>query len=283
VEKSSEDVVKMTATGPEQPQARLDAVLATYTPMSLAEMARVALLDRVEVKYLFAGQLLGYFLAALRQEYALLVVEGQAINRYQTLYFDTADFALYRRHHMGARNRYKIRAREYVESGDSFLEIKHKTNRRRTVKSRIATPQIVDVLEGGAAQFVSAQCPYRGEELAPRLWNHYRRITLINKRDAERVTLDIDLCFTWQGDEAPVAGVVVAEVKRAAHSCPSPFITLMRAHGIRRTSFSKYCVGVSLLYPELKHNKFKRIQRHVARVAQADSPEFGQGAVYGSA
>jgi hypothetical protein len=55
------------------------------------------------VKYLFHINRLAYLLAALQEEYAVLVVEGQRLNRYQTLYFDTIDFALYHRHHMGAQ------------------------------------------------------------------------------------------------------------------------------------------------------------------------------------
>ena len=42
----------------------------------------------------------------------------------------------------------------------------------------------------------------------------------------------------------------------------------MHLHHVRDTSFSKYCMGVSLLYPDVKHNKFKAKQRLVARLAQ---------------
>ena len=249
-------------------KATILAALADFKPISLTDMARVALLDRVEVKYLISVEQVAHLLDELQTHYALLVVEGKPLSRYQTLYFDTPDFALYRRHHMGARNRYKIRSREYVESGYSFLEVKHKTNKRRTIKHRISTPHLVSALDGGDAQFVSEQSPYGSDELAPRLWNRYQRITLINRHDQERVTLDLDLRFAWQGRQSGVPGVVVAEVKRSARNCPSPFVTLMRQHGIRKTSFSKYCVGVSLLYPEVKHNKFKATQRLVAKLTQ---------------
>jgi hypothetical protein len=201
----------------------------------------------------------------------VLVVEGHRLNRYQTLYFDTDDFALYHRHHMGARNRYKVRAREYVESGYSFLEVKHKTNKRRTVKSRIPTPVLVSTLEGGTALFLQDKCPYNVAELSPRLWNRYMRITLVNKHDQERVTLDIDLSFEWRGQRVAVPMLVVAEVKRHAHAAPSAFIRLMRQHGVRKASFSKYCVGVSLLYPEVKHNKFKATHRLVTKLMNGDA------------
>ncbi len=42
----------------------------------------------------------------------------------------------------------------------------------------------------------------------------------------------------------------------------------MHQHCVRSTGFSKYCMGVSLLYPDVKHNNFKAKQRLVARLTQ---------------
>lgn len=257
----------------EHEKQRVAAILSAFAPITLAEMGRVALQDRFEVKFLFHLNQLAQFLGELQESYSVLVVEGHTLNRYQTLYFDTDDFALYYRHHMGARNRYKIRSRQYVESGYTFLEVKHKTSKRRTTKSRIPTSGLVSVLVGGPAQFLHEHCPYRTEELSPRLWNRYLRITLVNKRERERVTLDIDLSFEWRGQRVNVPALVVAEVKQPAHACPSAFIQLMRQQGIRKAGFSKYCVGVSLLYPEIKHNKFKATQRLLAKMMYAEVDE----------
>jgi len=130
------------------------------------------------------------------------------------------------------------------------------------------TAELVSVLEGGSAQFLNDKCPYRVEELSPRLWNSYMRITLVNKQDKERVTLDIDLNFEWLERKVGVPALVIAEVKQQAHACPSAFMTVMRKHRIRQAGFSKYCVGVSLLYPEIKHNKFKATHRLVTKLMQ---------------
>jgi hypothetical protein len=40
---------------------------------------------------------------------------------------------------------------------------------------------------------------------------------------------------------------------------------------VRETSFSKYCMGVSILYPDVKHNRFKAKQRLVSRLTQGAS------------
>ena len=122
-----------------EPQA-LRGMLATFEPIMLAEMPdTAALLDRSELKYVLPQRLLRPVLTELRDTYRILIVAGRPLSRYRTLYFDTDDLALYRRHHAGAPDRYKVRAREYVDSHAAFLEVKHRTGGRRTVKSRIPT------------------------------------------------------------------------------------------------------------------------------------------------
>jgi len=246
----------------------LRGVLATFQPITLAQMTGAALLDRSELKYVLPQSLLLPVLAELRDAYRILVVAGQPFSHYRTLYFDTDDLALYRRHHAGTPDRYKVRAREYVDSHAAFLEVKHKTGGRRTVKSRIPTEDLVTALTPQAADFLADACPYPAHELTAALWNHYTRITLVSKQRAERVTLDLDLAFVREADRAGLPGIVVAEVKYQGARHASEFVRLMRVLHVRDTSFSKYCMGVSLLYPDVKHNKFKAKQRLVARLTQ---------------
>ena len=51
--------------------------LASFEPVTLAELNRVALLDRVEVKYLLPIPLLDDVLLSLRANYAALTISGQ--------------------------------------------------------------------------------------------------------------------------------------------------------------------------------------------------------------
>jgi hypothetical protein len=44
----------------------------------------------------------------------------------------------------------------------------------------------------------------------------------------------------------------------------------MKARGTRFTSFSKYCIGVSMLYPEIKHNRFKPKLRMISQLIQKE-------------
>lgn len=252
----------------------LRRMLAAFEPITLAQMERAALLDRSEIKYVLPRPVLLPVLAGLSDAYWVLVVAGQPLSRYRTLYFDTADMEIYRRHHAGAPDRYKVRAREYVDSHAAFLEVKHKTGERRTVKSRIATPAPITGIIPQAADFLADACPYPAAELAAALWNHYTRITLVSKLRPERVTLDLDLAFTREGERAAMPGIVVAEVKYGGARHASEFARLMREHHVRDTSFSKYCMGVSLLYPDVKHNRFREKQRLVARLTQGDNYEL---------
>lgn len=253
----------------------LDSVLAAFEPISLAELNKAALLDRVEVKYVMPVQVLASILAQVRPAYSVLEIEGQRRNHYRTLYYDTPDFAMFRRHHMGAADRYKVRARQYVESQYTFLEIKHKTKKKRTVKSRVPTAELATHLNGEAEEFLHSHCPYGAGELEPKLWNAYTRITLASKTACERVTLDLDLRFDWLGRRTSLPGLAIAEVKQEAHGASSPFVALMRRHGVRRTSFSKYCLGVSLLHPHVRHNRFNALQRMVARTVEGGNHVCG--------
>lgn len=258
------------------PGQTLHALLATFEPITLAQMADAALLDRSEIKYILPQRLLLPALAELREAYRVLIVAGQPISRYRTLYFDTDDLALYRRHHAGAPDRYKVRAREYVDSQAAFLEVKHKTGIRHTAKSRIPTTVPITEFTPLAADFLADACPYPADTLSAALWNHTTRITLVSKLRTERVTLDLDVAFVRDGQRAGLPGIVVAEVKYAGARQASEFVRLMRRYHVRDTSFSKYCMGVSLLYPEVKHNQFKAKQRLVARTLLRNDSNLAQ-------
>lgn len=253
-------------------QETLSRLLTAYDPITLAEMTNAALLDRAELKFVMPQTLLLPVLAGLGDSYRVLVVGEQPFSHYRTLYFDTADLTMYRRHHAGAPDRYKVRAREYVDSRAAFLEVKHKTGAQRTVKDRIPTEAPVTALPPQARTFLAQACPYPAEALHATLWNHYTRITLVSKQRPERVTLDMGLAFAHNDACATLPGIVVAEVKYAGDRRASEFARLMRHYRVRGASFSKYCMGVSLLYPDVKHNRFKAEQRRIERLTGAVPP-----------
>jgi hypothetical protein len=253
------------------PQLDLPAVLSRLAPISLDEMAEVALLDRSETKFVFHERRLPELLNALLDEYRVLEINGSRLNHYRTLYFDTADFALFRRHQAGGRNRYKVRSRTYLDTDVSFLEVKHKVNESRTIKNRVKTPDFVEQLSPRTAGFLDMNLPENQWNLEPKLWNQYTRITLVGRHKPERVTIDLNLQFTDNdGQTMTLPGLVIAEVKKNGAEPDSTFIRLMRVMSIRPTGFSKYCVGVSMLYDEVKHNSFKPKLRMISKLIQSE-------------
>ena len=112
-------------------------------------------------------------------------------------------------------------------------------------------------LPQNAAPFLHRHYPYQMEELEAKLFNAFQRITLVSTRSVERLTVDVGLQFSWNGVCVPLTGIAIAEVKQDGFSMDSEFIRQMRALGVRATSFSKYCIGVSLLYDQVKRNTFK--------------------------
>jgi hypothetical protein len=234
------------------------AILAEgFALISLEQMDAVALLDRIDTKFvLTAGQLLDA-LAALQASYCALDIAGQRLIHYRTLYFDTPDFDLYRAHATGRAERYKVRSREYVESQTSFLEVKHRTRKGRTIKQRILTPQPATQLTVPLQDWLAAVSPLAGGALEPKLWNTFRRLTLVARDGCERVTLDLDVAFCGEDRRAVLDGIAVAEVKVDVHNRVSPFIAQMRNRRIHAHGFSKYAVGTAMLYERVKKNALK--------------------------
>jgi hypothetical protein len=235
----------------------LENLTAGFESISLTEMDDVALLNRIDTKFVMTAGELMQALSALRQEYWMLAVNGRRLNHYRTLYFDTPDFALYHAHVNERPERYKVRTREYTESHVSFLEVKHRTRKDRTIKERIPTEQPVIWMTPSMKNWLGGVLPLDGRVLEPKLWNTFTRMTLVSKQYCERVTLDIDLGFTTADRFVELEGIAVAEVKVDAGNCNSPFLRQMREQRIRRQGFSKYAIGVAILYDQVKKNAMK--------------------------
>lgn len=223
-------------------------------------MDEVALTNRIDTKYVFHRSLLPEVLQAMRGSYSVLTIDQNSIHPYETLYFDKSDFSLYFAHHNQRGNRYKLRLRKYGNSSVSYMELKRKTNTGRTIKSRKKTNAFSNELTTEQLQFFRENT---GESLMH--WqfsnrNCFDRITLVSLHPPERMTLDINISFEDHHKKFAFQNLVIAEVKQGSKA-PSAFIRLMRDRHIHPFSISKYCVGITLLHPEIKHNLFKRQQQ----------------------
>ena len=235
----------------------LNALLKRFEPISLQEMDSVRLMNRTDTKFMVSRAQLEDMLLHLGSNYRILEVGDVRVNRYQTLYFDTIDFRCYRQHHNGKRNRFKIRKREYVESQLSFLEYKEKTNKGRTIKSRIKLGGIAESIDEKENAFIDERT-HEHREYEPKLWNSFGRITLVDTVAGERLTIDTDITFQFGDRSAGIPELVIIEVKRDEQSGASEVLRQLKHQLVRPESMSKYCLGVALLYPEMKSNNFKQ-------------------------
>jgi hypothetical protein len=238
-------------------RADFGLLLGRFAPVGLGQLDSVALLERIDTKYVLTANQLYVALAVLADDYWVLDIDDVRVHPYQTLYFDTADFALYMRHHAGRPIRYKVRSRRYVDTHRSFMEVKVKTTNNRTSKKRIETRSLLTHFTPEASRFVGAYVPFDAGTLEPKLWNTFSRITLVSRHFTERLTLDLDLQFGRAGQATRLPGVAIAEVKQAGINRHSAFVQQMRLLNVHPTGFSKYCIGVALLYEGVKHNNFK--------------------------
>lgn len=239
------------------------STLAAFDRIGLADLGTAGLMRRKDTKFMFTPGVLSELLAGLEREYEVLAVGGEPVQEYLTLYFDTARFDLFAAHHRGLGERVKVRERQYLSTGQHFLEVKLRSIKGVTTKTRAESSAWdealdVDTLPVREALLSSERIRrLAGSCLIPTLWNRYRRLTLVRKDRLERVTIDLGLSYAAEDRTYASERVVIAEVKQAKVDLSSPFMLRMRGAGLRPQSFSKYCMGVALLRPELKHNRFK--------------------------
>ena len=226
----------------------------------LKDLKNASLMNRVDTKYLIARNKLNDILESLLPFYTALEINGKRIFNYKNTYFDTPNMDFYHQHHQGKLNRFKVRHREYVDSEKGFLEVKFKNNKGRTIKSRMGSA--LACIDGDdEEQFLAKQLNYQHQNLQASQWGSYQRIALANESAGERLTLDLNLCFSSVDNvrRIELPNFFIAELKQAKHDLQSPFALEMTRLGIRPKKFSKYCIGTSLLNPALKSNRFKTV------------------------
>lgn len=258
----------------------IDDTLRKFDPISLEEMKGIRLMNRTDTKFVTSRLRLLKLLQLALEEYYVQEIDGKRIAEYYTLYFDTPNYDMFRVHHCGHANRQKLRIRSYVDSNKSFLEVKTKDNHSRTRKKRIKMPEFdpckptydlhLGVGEERLADcdtFVNEYLRYDAKTLSERIENRFQRITLVNKGKTERVTIDFNLRFrnlvTWQTKK--LNNIVIIELKRDG-LMKSPIIDMLNRLRIKKSGFSKYCIGTAFTYPELRHNRFKSRLRKVEKI-----------------
>ncbi|RYZ53660.1 MAG: polyphosphate polymerase domain-containing protein, partial [Sphingobacteriales bacterium] len=172
-------------------------ILSKADPIMLTQMDSVSLQNRIDRKYILHQSRLPGILQALKDDYYVLEIGEHRIFSYRTVYYDTPDFQFFKDHHNGLTNRIKVRCRQYVETNDTFFEIKRKYQGTRTDKYRKHIDGFFNSL--GEEEYSAIKCRYQKHEindLKLSLKNFFFRITLVSKKLTERATVDFGISFS---------------------------------------------------------------------------------------
>lgn len=240
--------------------------------IDLSEMKAIKLMNRIDTKYIANRRQLLQILTLALNDYRAQNIDKEIISKYDTIYFDTADVAMYQRHHDRRLQRQKIRTRKYVTSDIAFVEIKNKTNKGHTQKVRTAIGNDAwhDFrTDTAATQFVASRTQYDVATLLPQVRTRFDRITLVNNAKTERLTIDMNLTFDnyTTRQTASLNELIIIELKQDSQA-DSPMKRILRDLRIFPAKISKYCIGTALTNPDVRSNRFKIKIRKIEKLTQ---------------
>lgn len=201
---------------------------------------------RRDTKYIIHNNDWLEIIGVLENDYSVVMHQGNLSQTYSTVYYDTTNLKFYLQHHNGYGNRVKMRTRTYSD-GNSFFEVKQKTNKGLTVKERFEQP----------TEHVNG--------LIPQLEVVYDRVTMYDMNFEEKLTFDFNLKFRNDKFQIGFASIVIAESKKMKGS-NSVFVNTTKSKKINSSSFSKYCVGIASLHPLVKQNNFKTLLQKINKL-----------------
>ena len=242
--------------------------------IGLTELNEAAALQtRVDRKYVLGQHDAELVLDSLSSALAggvaprVLEIEGARGSSYESVYFDTPDLLSYRMAAHARRRRFKLRTRSYLDSEQSFLEMKTRGSRSTTVKDRLEYDfASSDILTRDGREYADAALHALGLteprrlHLAPTLVTRYVRTTLFLGGSCSRATIDTDLRWkSSDGAELNRPGLVIMETKSGSRTSEADRV--LWAHGHRPTTISKFGTGLAALRPDLPSNKWARVLR----------------------
>ncbi len=235
----------------------LEDILKQYESISLEEMDEVSFFDRKDTKFIFHIEKLLPLLENTTEHYKILTIDHKRLFKYKTLYFDTPGLKFYHDHHNGKRSRFKVRYREYIDTEQTYLEIKEKNNKERTIKNRLSVDQIREDFSKRDIDFIRKFVRTDTGPLNPVLRTIFSRFTMVSLDYKERITIDINLEFEGYTRKIEYPYLVICEVKQDRMLSSGYFANLLKSQKIFPSNLSKYSIGTVILNPFVKHNLFK--------------------------
>ena len=171
--------------------------LSDLAPVYLDELnATAELMSRVDRKYPLHERTAEAILDSLPTGTRVLDIEGRTEFSYTSIYFDTTARDSYLMAARGRPHRFKVRVRNYQDSGEAFLEVKTRRG-GNTIKERIPhDPSALFEIAPEQYSFVNDRLATGGirgiqpQQLRPSLETSYLRATLLTADGRARLTLD---------------------------------------------------------------------------------------------
>lgn len=230
---------------------------------------RARLMQRINRKYVLDGGQLPAFMRAMQPHFDALEIDGSRRFEYSNVYLDSPRLATFVAHNQGRRKRFKLRFRRYCDSDEQFFEVKIKGFRGETVKYRmpvessachcgILSPELTDFLNASLDRH-----DYRRPvgRMRPVIEVRYRRMTLVDRHEPVRVTIDSDVTFAAgeRRDALPSCRHIV-EIKSAqGRSLADRWLLGRRVRPVKQCS--KYGMGVNLLLAAHRNTRFSPVIR----------------------
>ena len=225
-------------------------ILQSFETLTLEELESANMLERKDLKFVFPVDRAKEVVEKMLGHYRVLEVKGYRYTDYETVYYDTNSFKFYFQHHNDNLNRVKIRTRRYVQSDITFYEIKSKNNKGWVSKERIPAESLfLDINKVYGHEF--------GEHLEPKLKIDYVRMTFLSNDGDEKLTLDFNLKLNHYCPTRYYDNIVIAEMKAKDFS-NNTFPNIIKGMQIDPMGISKYCLGVTHMFPAIKQNNFKQ-------------------------
>lgn len=251
---------------------RWRGVVADLPAVTLDHLtATAALLTRVDRKYVVTPDAVMELLARHGDHLRALEIDGARVARYRSVYYDTPELASYLAAARRRPRRFKVRTREYVDSGTAAVEVKLRSPRGDTVKhrewlnaaqGRVSTDAAVITYASGFADVAD-----HAARLRPALITTYTRTTLLGA--SGRITIDAAVAAEdARGESFAYGDALIVETKSARGV--GELDRDLWAMGVRPVRLSKYATSLAALHPELPANRWHRtLIRHTPSRALA--------------
>jgi VTC domain len=230
---------------------------------------------RLDRKYLLTPAAVDQVLMSTRDLWSAEIVAGLETQRYETEYFDTADLALFHAARGQRPSRAKVRVRHYLDTGDSFVEVKRRDARGQTTKEREPwSGSMADARSFLQEALGSSVDPIDDlvDGLLPTARTSYERRAYVLIHGG-RITVDRHLVvgphealtalLADQGSE-----LTIMETKSPDQS-PTKIDRHLWDQGVRPVSLSKYALAIASFRPDLPLNRWTSVANYLYPLAKS--------------